>query len=137
MKEYKSANRPVYLVLEMFSSSYIHPFSTNQLIIHWNSYTEADWEGAGWIGGGTGQYRTPFHVKGPVVRATAYVIGLGYYTLHLNGNQVSSHELGAFTTFDRRVLYDTLDLTEHINEGLAGGKQVHHTISINVSGSIL
>ena len=75
-------------------------------------YTEADWKGARWVGGAIGQFRKAFAVKKPVARATAYVVGLGYYKLHLNGRQVSTHELGAFTTFDRRVLYDTLDLTE-------------------------
>ena len=60
----------------------------------------------------------------PITRATAYCVGLGYYKLHLNGEQVSTHELGAFTTFDRRVLYDTLDLTEVVNAGLAGKEQV-------------
>eukprot|EP01050_Picozoa_sp_SAG11_P018424 SAG11_NODE_2779_length_2979_cov_1.574306_1_plen_569_part_00 len=87
-------------------------------------YAEGDWRGAAWIGGSIGQYRSSFTVNGPVARATAYVIGLGYYTLHLNGKQVSSHELGAFTTFDRRVLYDTLDLTDAVNAGLAEKEQV-------------
>ena len=87
-------------------------------------YTEADWKGASWIGGQIGQYRKTFSVKGPVARATAYVIGLGYYHLHLNGKQVSSHELGAFTTFDRRVMYDSLDLTDAVNAGLAQPEQV-------------
>ena len=86
-------------------------------------YTEADWKGAQWVGGQIGQYRKGFAVKAPVARATAYVIGLGYYQLHMNGKQVSTHELGAFTTFDRRVLYDTLDLTEAVNAGLQGGSK--------------
>ena len=86
-------------------------------------YTEADWKGAAWIGGQIGQYRRNFTLKGPVVRATAYVIGLGYYKLHMNGKQVSTHELGAFTTFDRRVLYDTLDVTEAVNAALAEPEQ--------------
>ena len=79
-------------------------------------YTEADWQSAAWIGGQTGQYRKNFTLRGPVKRATAYVIGLGYYKLHMNGKQVSTHELGAFTTFDRRVLYDTLDVTEAVSQ---------------------
>jgi alpha-L-rhamnosidase len=83
-----------------------------------------DWKGAAWIGGQIGQYRKSFTVKGSVTRATAYVIGLGYYKLHLNGRQVSSHELGAFTTFDRRVLYDTLDVTEAVNAASAEKEQV-------------
>lgn len=38
-----------------------------------------------------------------VVQAFAYVIGLGYYKLDINGRRVSDHELGAFTTYTQRV----------------------------------
>ena len=87
-------------------------------------YAKADWKGAEWVGGQIGQYRKVFHTKGPVVRATAYTVGLGYYKLHMNGKQVSKHELGAFTTFERRVLYDSLDVTQVINAGLDQKEQV-------------
>jgi hypothetical protein len=44
--------------------------------------------------------RTPFTVPAgaTVDRAVAYAVGLGYYKLHVDGVQVSTHELGAFTT---------------------------------------
>ena len=42
----------------------------------------------------------------------AYVIGLGYYKLHVSGKKVSNHELGSFTTYTERVYYDTLDCTD-------------------------
>jgi|EP01043_Picozoa_sp_COSAG02_P056449 hypothetical protein len=54
------------------------------------------------VGGEIGQYRKAFEVKAPVLRATAYIVGLGYYQLYMNGNKISSHELGAFTTFEER-----------------------------------
>ena len=75
-------------------------------------YTAADWKGAKWIGGKMGQYRAEHKLKGEVTRATAYVIGLGYYKLHINGQKVSNHELGSFTTYTERVYYDTLDCTD-------------------------
>jgi alpha-L-rhamnosidase len=99
-------------------------------------FTEADWHGAAWLGAShgapagqtrkwqIGQFRKNFTVRGAVARATAYVVGLGYYQLHLNGRLVSRHELGTFTTFDRRVMYDTLDVTEAINGALAEPEQV-------------
>ena len=46
-----------------------------------------------------------------VTRAVAYVVGLGYYKLYVNGVKASTHELGAFTTFTKRVYYDTWDVT--------------------------
>lgn len=76
-------------------------------------YTPADWKGAAWIGiGAMAQLRKEFAVKATfVTRATAYVVGLGYYKLFVDGTKVSDHELGAFTMYERRVYYDTWDAT--------------------------
>ena len=40
----------------------------------------------------------------------------GYYKLYLDGARISTHELGAFTTFAKRVYYDTYDLTRSIQQ---------------------
>ena len=69
-----------------------------------------------------GQYRKAFTAKGFVARATAHVIGLGYYKLHVSGQRVSTHELGAFTTFEERVYYDSIDVSAAINSGLVQGE---------------
>lgn len=52
-----------------------------------------------------------------VSRATVFSVGLGYYKLFLDGNKVSDHELGAFTTYEKRVYYDTWDVTALIRQG--------------------
>ena len=59
-----------------------------------------------------GLYRTEHKLKSAVSRVVAYVIGLGYYKLHVSGRKISNHELGAFTTYTERVYYDTLDCTD-------------------------
>ena len=59
---------------------------------------------------------------GRVARAVVFVCGLGYYKLHANGKQVSTHELGAFTTFTERAYYDTIDITDTINDAVAAGQ---------------
>ena len=62
--------------------------------------------------------RTAFAVDQPVRRATAYVTGLGYYELRLNGDKVGDHVLDpAFTRYDRRVLYSAYDVTDQIRQG--------------------
>ncbi|MFO7975786.1 MAG: family 78 glycoside hydrolase catalytic domain, partial [Candidatus Hydrogenedentota bacterium] len=62
--------------------------------------------------------RKTFDAKAPVKSATVYVSGLGYYELRLNGEKVGNHELDpAFTRYDRRVLYSTYDVTDHVKEG--------------------
>lgn len=62
--------------------------------------------------------RKTFLIEQPVRRATAYVAGLGYYELRLNGAKVGDHVLDpAFTRYDRRVLYSTYDVTDHVRQG--------------------
>ena len=52
-----------------------------------------------------------FSVPPNVVRARLYIAGLGYYICFINGQRVSDKVLGTFTTFEKRVLYDTYDVT--------------------------
>ncbi len=35
-----------------------------------------------------------------------------YYKLEVNGQRVSTHELGIFTTFQQRIYYDTYDISQ-------------------------
>lgn len=79
----------------------------------------ADWIGfpAGWNGKAL-YFRRPFHLPLRPVRARAYVAGLGYYELRLNGRKVGDHVLDPGTTsYDRRVLYVTYDVTPYLQEG--------------------
>ena len=80
---------------------------------------------AKWIGSNTAAavepaplLRKTFALDKPVKRATAYVCGLGYYELSLNGKKVGDHELDPkFTRYDRRVLYVTYDITTNLQSG--------------------
>lgn len=52
------------------------------------------------------------------LRATAYICGLGYYQLYINGQRVGDHVLDpGFTDYDKRVLYVTYDVTHLLREG--------------------
>ena len=52
------------------------------------------------------------------VRAVAYVCGLGYYELYINGIRVGDHVLDpGFTDYTRRVLYVTYDVTKLLPTG--------------------
>ena len=63
-------------------------------------------------------FRKAFCVNKPVRRATAYLCGLGYHELRLNGNKVGDHVLDpAFTRYDRRSLYVAHDVTRQIEQG--------------------
>lgn len=62
--------------------------------------------------------RREFQVDKPVVKAMAYISGLGYYELHTNGARVGDRVLDpAFTRYDRRVLYSTHGLTPYLHVG--------------------
>ncbi|MFN8007361.1 MAG: family 78 glycoside hydrolase catalytic domain [Terriglobia bacterium] len=75
-----------------------------------------DWKGS-WIGV-KNQLRKEFNLSGKVVRARAYVSGLGYYELHLNGQKVGDHVLDpGWTTYTRRILYSTYDVTSLLQQG--------------------
>lgn len=62
--------------------------------------------------------RTTFELDKPVKQARAYVCGLGYHELYLNGRKVGDHVLDpTFTDYDRRVLYVTHDVTDLLKQG--------------------
>jgi len=59
--------------------------------------------------------RHEFQVVRRVKRATAYIAGLGYYELYLNGEKVGDHVLDpGLTNYDKRVLYVTYDVTDRL-----------------------
>jgi alpha-L-rhamnosidase len=86
----------------------------------------ADWKGQ-WIGA-TDKLVTPsapapylrktFSVTKPVRSARAYIAGVGYSELYLNGQKVSDHVLDpGYTRFDRRIIYVTHDVTQALQQG--------------------
>ncbi|HUV04468.1 MAG TPA: family 78 glycoside hydrolase catalytic domain [Armatimonadota bacterium] len=63
-------------------------------------------------------FRFEFGLQKPVKHAQAYVAGLGYCELHLNGRKVGDRVLDpAYTTYTKRVLYSTYDVTGQVNQG--------------------
>ncbi len=79
-------------------------------------FMPGDWRGK-WVGG-KNQLRKEFDLDKPVVRARAYVCGLGYYELRLNGRKVGRNVLDpAWTTFDKRALYVAYDVTRFLRQG--------------------
>jgi len=76
----------------------------------------AEWTGA-WIGGGN-TLRKEFTLSAKPVRARAYVAGVGYAELHVNGHKIGDRVLDpAWTTYDKRVLYATYDITRYLAAG--------------------
>lgn len=84
----------------------------------------ADWQGR-WIGRTADiaahpapMLRQTFLVGAKVKQARAYICGLGYYELHLNGSKVGDHLLDpGYTRYDKRALYVTYDVTEALHQG--------------------
>jgi alpha-L-rhamnosidase len=89
----------------------------------------ADWHGK-WIGRSTfagvlpdqtqslPQLRRAFALDGKIKRARAYVIGLGYFEMTINGQRVGDHLLDpGYTRYDRRLLYVTHDVTAALRAG--------------------
>jgi alpha-L-rhamnosidase len=91
--------------------------------------SEGDWQG-GWIAADASVsaplLRKGFDVAKEVARARAYVCGLGYHELYLNGSKVGDHVLDPATTYydnvhslhiDSRVLYVTHDVSHLLSLG--------------------
>jgi alpha-L-rhamnosidase len=93
---------------------------------HWSMglLSPGDWQGD-WIGSDIGQddphavyLRRVMPLAKRPTRATAYISGLGYYELYLNGKRVGDHVLDpGFTDYDQRVLYVTYDVTGSLSLG--------------------
>ena len=86
-----------------------------------------DWT-AQWIGMATAtnlfpaapspMLRKSFNVSKSVTRATAYICGLGYYELQLNGAKIGNHVLDpSWTRYDRHAEYVTYDVTTNLLTG--------------------
>lgn len=75
-----------------------------------------DWKGK-WIKGGN-LLRKEFTVGKDIERARAYICGLGYYELRINGEKVGDHVLDpGWTDYDKRSLYVTYDVTNQLKGG--------------------
>ena len=62
--------------------------------------------------------RKTFAISQPVTRATAYICGLGYYELQLNGAKVGDHVLDpSWTRYDYHAYYTTYDVTTNLVPG--------------------
>ncbi|VAX28017.1 alpha-L-rhamnosidase, partial [hydrothermal vent metagenome] len=107
--------------------------------------SESDWK-AKWIGKGelpngkfgqknpTSYFRKEFIVKNDIKNARAYISGIGYYELYINGKKVEDHVLSPNqTNYDNRpnkfftdkrignmstrVLYETFDISQYLQQG--------------------
>ncbi len=79
----------------------------------------AEWIGypAGWNGRAL-YLRRDFELDKPVRSARAYIAGLGYYELRLNGRKVGDHVLDpGVTDYSKRILYSTYDVTNYLRSG--------------------
>lgn len=61
--------------------------------------------------------RRLFIIEGDVVEARLYVAAGGFPRIDINGKTINEAVGDGFTAYDRRVLYRTLDVTDHIRRG--------------------
>lgn len=62
--------------------------------------------------------RSDFTARRNIASARAYVAGLGYNKLYLNGRRIGDRELEpGFTVFSKTVLYSTYDVTDALRTG--------------------
>lgn len=83
--------------------------------------SQQEWEGC-WIGmpctGPAQLIRKEFTAEKEIAWARAYVAGLGYYELHINGRRIGDRVLEpGFTDYTKRVFYSTYDVTDALVKG--------------------
>jgi hypothetical protein len=83
------------------------------------------------IGYGTLRFRKDVRLdKTEVMSATAYICGLGYYELFIDGEKVGDHVLDyGFTDYNKKVQYVTYDVTDYFNKG-------ENAVGVELAGSI-
>ncbi len=92
-------------------SSYSHPAEFGMGLL-----SRSDWKGE-WISGGN-ELRKEFRIPAAVESARVYVTALGYYELRMNGHRIGHRVLDpAYTTYPKRVLYATYDVTSELEPG--------------------
>ncbi|NLM28200.1 MAG: family 78 glycoside hydrolase catalytic domain [Clostridiaceae bacterium] len=68
---------------------------------------------------GSCMFRREFRIDREITQARAYITGLGYYELRINGNKVGDHVLDpGWTDYTKRVLYSTYDVTNNLKIGM-------------------
>jgi len=80
-----------------------------------------DWQGL-WIGDDKSNasplLRKDFTIKKNIKQARAYISGLGWYELYINGGKVGDHVLDpAHTEYHKHILYATYDVTDLLMQG--------------------
>jgi len=115
--------------------------------------TPADWNGATWLAG-FNQFRTEFVLSSAPSRARAYVSGVGYYELFINGAKVGNNVLDiSWTDYGKRVMYTTYDVTSLLKagknavgvmvgngwwgQGSNGAKQVKFLLTANSGSTVM
>ena len=68
--------------------------------------------------------RKDFRLKGRVKQATAYIVGLGFYELTLNGTKVGDSEFApSWSDYDKSIFYNEYDVTSLLK---SNGRTVRH-----------
>ncbi|KGY14001.1 rhamnosidase [Vibrio tubiashii] len=63
-------------------------------------------------------FRKKLAIAEPTIDALVHIVGLGYYTLFVNGRKVSNYELNNdWTNYAELVYYDTFDISDYLRQG--------------------
>ncbi len=64
-------------------------------------------------------FRREFEITKPLLRATAFISGLGHFELRVNGEKTGDHFLDpGWVAYDKKALYVALDLTPQLKQGV-------------------
>ena len=79
---------------------------------------DRDWSGVPWIAGDGNMLRRDFTLTTPPSAAHAFISGLGWFQLFVNGHRVGTDALSVgWTRYDKRDQYATYDVTKLLQAG--------------------
>jgi alpha-L-rhamnosidase len=119
-----ASGQRAYWKVRVWDQTNSEPVSSEAAWWEMGLLTPGDWP-AHWIGRTSDSNSLPapllrraFELNGKIKRARAYVCGLGYYELRVNGKKIGDQLLDpGYTRYDKRVLYSTYDITAEVRRG--------------------
>ncbi len=79
------------------------------------------------------RFRSEIAVPPAVVSARAYIVGLGYYQLYIDGKRIGTSQLDpGWTTYSKTVLYAVYDVTEELKTQVSTAAAGKHAVGVEL-----
>jgi alpha-L-rhamnosidase len=117
------SRKKYYWKVKVWSADNTEVLATQAANFEMGLLQQSDWEYADWVGFPSGwigrvhYFRRVFAFSKEVKKARAYVAGIGYYEMEINGKKVGDYVLDPATSdFSKTIYYTTYDVQRFLNK---------------------